>query len=345
MTLPPTRLATVFVAMTFALAACEEFQGTSRSEEEAAVSLGPDAPRTEVRDVERADIFSVTESGLWDGRPSLGGVWIAHPDVVVPARVKITNTSTGETIAGALFRRERANPGPRIQVSSDAAAELGMLAGKPQELSIVVVRQETIELEPEPLPLSDETDGPDAETDSAAEDADASDVAAAAAGAAAATEAPKRRGFWSRFREGFRKKPAAEVAEDADTALIEETTDSAAPPEVETAPLDPVASAAAAAIDEAEGTEQPPARALRPKDTGVKNPFIQVGLFSVEENASAAAASLRQAGIVPQIRGQQSNGKTLWRIFVGPVSNTEDQAALLAQIKSLGYADAFLAPN
>ena len=38
---------------------------------------------TEIRDVERPDIFSVTENALWDGRPSLGGVWVAHPDVTV----------------------------------------------------------------------------------------------------------------------------------------------------------------------------------------------------------------------------------------------------------------------
>ena len=39
------------------------------------------------RDVEAPGVFQVTEAGLWDGRPSLGGVWVAHPDVTEPERV------------------------------------------------------------------------------------------------------------------------------------------------------------------------------------------------------------------------------------------------------------------
>jgi hypothetical protein len=36
------------------------------------------APLAE-RDVEAPEVFDVTDAGLWDGRPSLGGVWVAHP--------------------------------------------------------------------------------------------------------------------------------------------------------------------------------------------------------------------------------------------------------------------------
>ena len=311
---------------------------------EAAASLGPDGPRTEVRDVDRPDIFSVTETGLWDGRPSLGGIWVAHPDVSVPERAKITNTSNGKTIAGALFRRERANPGPRIQVSSDAASALGMLAGQPSELTIVAVRQEQIELEPEPLPLADEAPGEPGQTEQAPDDATAAAAVAGAAAADASAGQPKRQGFWARFRDSLRNKPASDVATEAETALIEQTSESAAVPDVETATLDPVASVAAAAIAEAEGEAATPQARPAPSSS-VSNPIIQVGLFSVEDNASAAAASLRQAGIVPEIRGQKSGDATLWRVFVGPVSNADEQATLLAQIKKLGYTDAFLAPK
>ena len=350
MTITPARLTAAILCSAILLAGCEEFQGTAPSGDEAteaAVALGPDGPRTEIRDVERPDIFSVTDKGLWDGRPSLGGIWVAHPDVRDPERAKITNTGNGTTISGALFRRERANPGPRIQVSSEAAAALGMLAGQPADLSIVAVRQEEIELAPDPLPLSDE--GPetgDTETDTET-DTDGVAAAAVAAGAVAAAdaaEAPERPGFWSRFRESLRNKPASEVADEADAAQLQAITESAAVPDVETAPLDPVTTTAAAAIAAAEGAPARPAQRTEPA-TSVKNPYIQVGLFSMEENASAAAASLRQAGIVPEIRGQQSGDSTLWRVFVGPVSTADDQAALLAQIKQLGYKDAFLSPN
>jgi cell division septation protein DedD len=102
------------------------------------------------RDVEAPEVFSSVEQGLWDGRPSLGGVWVAHPDVTEPERVLITNNSNGQTVVGALFRRERDIPGPRLQMSSDAATAIGVLAGAPVELSVVALRKETIEVAPAP---------------------------------------------------------------------------------------------------------------------------------------------------------------------------------------------------
>jgi hypothetical protein len=104
------------------------------------------------RDVEAPDVFQVTEAGLWDGRPSLGGVWVAHPDVIEPERVIIRNTTNDKFVIGALFRRERENPGPRLQVSSDAAAALGVLAGKPVQLNVTALRREQVEQTPPPAP-------------------------------------------------------------------------------------------------------------------------------------------------------------------------------------------------
>lgn len=103
------------------------------------------------RDIEAPEVFQVTEAGLWDGRPSLGGVWVAHPDVTDPQRVIIRNSSNGKFVIGALFRREREIPGPRIQASSDAAAALGMLAGAPVELNVTALVRESVP-EPEAIP-------------------------------------------------------------------------------------------------------------------------------------------------------------------------------------------------
>ncbi len=105
-----------------------------------------DATRTRIveRDVEAPDVFQVTEAGLWDGRPSLGGVWVAHPDTKDPERVLIRNTANGKFVIGALFRRERELPGPRLQVSSDAAAALGVLAGAPAQLQVTALRREEV---------------------------------------------------------------------------------------------------------------------------------------------------------------------------------------------------------
>lgn len=94
-----------------------------------------------VEDVEAPDLFATAEPGLWDGRPSLGGVWVAHPDVDEPLRVRVRNQLNGQSVTGALFRRERDNPGPSLQVSSDAAAALDILAGAPTPLQVTALRK------------------------------------------------------------------------------------------------------------------------------------------------------------------------------------------------------------
>jgi len=96
------------------------------------------------RDVEAPEVFQVTDQALWDGRPSLGGVWVASPDAVDPERVILRNQSNGKFVIAALFRRERLNPGPALQISSDAAAALGILAGRPTQLNVTALRREEV---------------------------------------------------------------------------------------------------------------------------------------------------------------------------------------------------------
>lgn len=122
------------------LAACDEqgkfaFPAANQAKGQAAAPTGP----TVERDVEAPEIFSVTDDGLWDGRPSLGGVWVAHPDVNEPERVIVRNQTNGKFVVGALFRRERDIPGPSLQISSDAAAALGILAGAPTKLNVTAL--------------------------------------------------------------------------------------------------------------------------------------------------------------------------------------------------------------
>ena len=143
MTLPTRRLLTA-LAVLLATAGCDGLPfGGETAEGATAAALDPASSQ----DVEAPEIFSLTEAGLWDGRPSLGGVWVAHPSVVDPERVIIRNTETGQSVIGALFRKERETPGPALQVSSDAAEELGMLAGAPASLSVIALRREAL---PEP---------------------------------------------------------------------------------------------------------------------------------------------------------------------------------------------------
>ena len=344
------RMAALSSLLILTLSACEDGQGfpsfgTKSDDGEETSAAAPEAAQTVLKDVERPDIFNVTALGLWDGRPSLGGIWVAHPDVDTPERVMLTVTKTGKSVAGALFRRERDNPGPAFQVSSEAAAALGMLAGQPTELKALAVRQEEVVIEPEPLPVSDEETISDEELAAAGivDDAEAGDAVEEQTETAA--KKPKRDNFFTRL---FRKKPKAAAGVAAATAAG--STGDASAPEVETSTLDPVATSAAAAIERAEASDKPQPRpersaAAASASTGLKNPFIQVGLFSVEANANAAAANLRQSGIVPVVRDTQASGQLAWRVLIGPVSTADDQAALLAQVKNLGYTDAFLTPE
>ena len=104
------------------------------------------APATSVRlvdhDVEAPQDFQVTDKALWDGRPSLGGVWVAATSVSDPMRVIMRNPSNGKFVIGALFRREADNPGPKLQISSDAADALGLVAGEPAVLNVTALRRE-----------------------------------------------------------------------------------------------------------------------------------------------------------------------------------------------------------
>lgn len=249
------------------------------------------AGRKSERDIEAPEVFQATEAGLWDGRPSLGGVWVAHPDVKDPERVIIRNEANGKYVIGALFRKERETPGPRLQVSSDAAAAIGMLAGQPNNLNVVALRREEV----------------------------------------------------------VEKDPAAEAA--LSEPLLDAPLGDALPaaPDVASTALDPVVAGAAAAIEtaslEAPAAAPKPPAAPKPAAAKLAKPYIQIGIFSVEKNANNTATAMRQAGMVPTVKKQSSNGKTFWRVVVGPASNKSELDELLRKIKSTGFNDAYAVTN
>lgn len=276
----------VIIGLGFGLAGCQDDAGFSLGTGAGATESGPAAAVQLVeRDVEAPDAFQVTETGLWDGRPSLGGVWVAHPDVNDPERVIIRNQDNGKFVIGALFRRERDNPGPALQVSSDAANALGMLAGAPAKLQVTALRRE---------------------------------------------EAPE---------------PANEAV-----PAFDETAD------VQTSALDPIEGAAAAiATAEAEQTAAPTATATAPETTDavavpattspLSKPYVQIGIFSIEENATRTADRLRATGLVPTVLEQSSQGRTFWRVIVGPAQTAAERDDLLTKIKAQGFADAYFVSN
>lgn len=239
----------------------------AESEAETSVDTDADAEFTE-KDVEAPEVFEAQEAGLWDGRPSLGGVWVAHPDVTEPERVMIRNQANGQFVVGALFRREREIPGPRLQLSSDAAAALGVLAGAPVGLSVVALRKERVAVTPP---------GPDA-------------------------------------------SQTEQSAAEGGPEVTETTLDAV---EAETAPV-LQSSLPASSLDK---------------------PFVQVGIFSVEDNANRAAQQMQSAGMTPTVRAQETSGKAFWRVLVGPAKTSAERLDLLSKIRGEGFSDAYAVTN
>lgn len=289
------------------------------------------------RDVEAPEIFSKRENALWDGRPSLGGVWVAHPDVRAPERVIIRNTENGQETIGALFKRERMNPGPSIQVSADAASAIGMLAGAPTRLEIVALKVEEIRPAVQPVPQPDAPEPAPAEvaqTAPAAETPPAPAVAPVAASPAAQpaadetmiampeeASAPRRGLFGGLFG---RRQPAAAQAD--------------AP--IEIAALDDAPAPTAAPS----GTPPMPAPSGAPQaptQSQLDRPYIQLGIFSVEANANRARQMAAGAGLTARVVAGQSQGNKFWRVVVGPAATQAEQSQTLARVKGLGFNDAY----
>ena len=137
-----------------------------------------------------------------------------------------------------------------------------------------------------------------------------------------------------------------------------------AAPSVEEGTLDPVATGAAAALDApaasgaapapAMAKPLPPAAAPAPKPapkpaakpaSGLRKPYIQIGIFSVEQNAENTATAMRQSGMVPTVKKQSASGKTFWRVLVGPAQTQSDLDTLLKKIKAEGFTDAYAVSN
>ena len=307
----------------------------------------------ENREIEVPDAFSAQSKALWDGRPSFGGAWIAATDVKTPEQVRVENTANGKVIKAALYRRERDLPGPPIQVSMDAAKELGMQAGTPVELKVVAIRKEEIEVAPvnagEPIAEDNEvavaavgTTGTVAATTDSVSTGEAlpeitqtTEIAAAPVGdlgakvptfASAALETMVARGG-STPDAMF---AAAALAADAAAVKMETETTGAEQAVAEPLTGETVAAALAAV---------PPVETAAPTSgEPLKYPFIQVSTLGSQADADAVVAKLKAAGLQA---GARQTGER-FAVLVGPLKTATEQAAALASTKKLGYSDAFL---
>ena len=77
------------------------------------------------------------------------------------------------------------------------------------------------------------------------------------------------------------------------------------------------------------------------ENKALSKPYIQVGIFSIEQNARNTAEVMHQLNIQPTVKEQTSRNKTFWRVIVGPAVNMNDRSTLLQKVKAVGFGDAY----
>jgi len=100
------------------------------------------APRRPLgHDLETPEAFQITAPAIWDGRPTFGEIWIAVPEAIQPERVVIRNERTGTSIRGGMFAGRPGQSNGPIQLSSGAAAALGIEMDDPVTLTVTALRR------------------------------------------------------------------------------------------------------------------------------------------------------------------------------------------------------------
>ena len=80
-------------------------------------------------------------------------------------------------------------------------------------------------------------------------------------------------------------------------------------------------------------------------ETKLSKPFIQVGIFGVENNANKTKDQMLQLDLPVNILDFQIKGKPYWRVVAGPASSSDNRRSMLKTIKSAGFTDAYFISN
>ncbi len=90
-----------------------------------------------------------------------------------------------------------------------------------------------------------------------------------------------------------------------------------------------------------ENTKNQSITSQNPTAVSLAKPYIQVGIFSIEQNARNTAEVMHQLNIEPTVKKQSSRNKTFWRVIVGPAGNMNERSTLLQKVKAVGFGDAY----
>jgi len=91
-------------------------------------------------------VFQATGVAVWNGMRTVRGIWVAHPKVRGPLRVRVVNAANGSEVDGVGYRSLDGAAGDVVIVSSDAAGALGMVPGAPARVGIFALRPKQAEV-------------------------------------------------------------------------------------------------------------------------------------------------------------------------------------------------------
>ena len=77
----------------------------------------------------------------------------------------------------------------------------------------------------------------------------------------------------------------------------------------------------------------------------LSKPFIQVGIFGVQDNAKKTKDKMSKLNLPVNILDFQIKGKPYWRVVAGPASTSDSRKNMLKDIKSAGFTDAYYVSN
>ena len=82
-----------------------------------------------------------------------------------------------------------------------------------------------------------------------------------------------------------------------------------------------------------------------PLETKLSKPFIQVGIFGVQNNANKTRDRMLKLNVPVNLYNFQIKGKPYWRVVAGPASTSDSRKNMLKDIKSAGFPDAYYVSN
>ena len=82
-----------------------------------------------------------------------------------------------------------------------------------------------------------------------------------------------------------------------------------------------------------------------PLEIIASKPFIQVGIFGVQNNAKKTKDQMLNLNLPVNILDFQIKEKPYWRVVVGPASTSDSRKNMLKTIKSAGFTDAYYVSN